>query len=139
MSDNSPGPLKEVDPGTKSGATATNTTTTSHTTTRAEGFLQSISLPARQCHGDTVVGLRRRRAASQRLVPLADGVQDPWQPYRPERLSDVQIQAAVDAAEHLIAQNLPPLFDDATLKAMWKAGHRDLAEHLHAAAGGLVA
>jgi hypothetical protein len=76
--------------------------------------------------------LGRRRYAAARSVPLEDGNRDPWRPWRPERLSDKQVQAAVDAALHLLAADLPPQFDRVTLEAMWRAGHRDIAEQLHA-------
>jgi hypothetical protein len=84
----------------------------------------------RRCSSATPLG--RRRYAAARSVPLADGHRDPWRPWRPERLSDKQVQAAVDAALHLLAADLPPLFDRVTLEAMWRAGYRDLAEQLHA-------
>jgi hypothetical protein len=68
-------------------------------------------------HAGYVAGLRRCR------------------PYRPERLSEVQVQAAVDAAEHLLELGYPPLFDFATLQAMWTAGHWKLIEELQLLTG----
>jgi hypothetical protein len=63
-------------------------------------------------------------------------VRDPWQQWRPERLSDVQIEAAVAAAHHLLSQDLPPMFDVDTLRAMWRAGRRELAEAVHRTSAG---
>lgn len=70
---------------------------------------------------------RDRRAASWRLPPLDCGVRDPWQPWRPEKLSDKQVAGAVDAAGHLLDLGYPPLFDVDILRAMWRAGHHQLA------------
>lgn len=75
-------------------------------------------------------GLHRRRHAAARCVPLDDGHRDPWRPWRPEQHSAKQIEGAVDAAYHLLGADLLPLFDVETLRGMWKAGHRDLAEEL---------
>jgi hypothetical protein len=95
----------------------------------------SVSAQPRQCAADTVAGLHRRRRAEQRCEPLHGGLRDPWQPYRPERLSAVQVQAAVDAAEHLLELGYPPLFDFPTLQAMWTAGHWKLVEELQLLTG----
>jgi hypothetical protein len=80
--------------------------------------------------------LRRRRLAAYRCEPLPHSRRrDPWGAlWRPERLSAVQIDAAVDAAAHLVASGLSPRFDDATLRSMWKAGHRRLVDKLREAA-----
>ena len=45
-------------------------------------------------------------------------------------MSEAQVQGAVAAAQHLLAEDMVPLFDHATLRAMWKAGHREIAERL---------
>ena len=60
--------------------------------------------PTRQCGATPLL----RRRAADRCVPLGEtgNIRDPWQPWRPERLSQVQVQAAVDAARHLAAQDL---------------------------------
>ena len=94
----------------------------------------------RQCSPDPWPW-RRRRAASWRLPPLADGAADPWRPWRPERVSPVQVQGAVDAARHLLAEGLPPIFDADTVTAIWRRGGDDraLAEELHALTGRVVA
>jgi hypothetical protein len=81
----------------------------------------------RQCTSDA---LRRRRAASQRLTPLVCGHSDPWRPWGPKQLSDKQAEGAAQAAEHLLAVGLVPLFDAVTLRAMWRAGNANLAHAL---------
>lgn len=86
---------------------------------------------SRQCHADTVpVQWRRRRQASYRCEPLADGHRDPWRSWRPNQLSDKQIDGAVDAARHLRDAGVEPLFDLPMLRAMWKAGHHQLVDTL---------
>ena len=84
----------------------------------------------RRCAGDTVAGLHRRRNASHRLIRLDCGCADP--PCRCTRppLSDKQIQAAVDAAHHLLDRNLTPIFDRPTLHAMRRGGHHQLVDEL---------
>ena len=74
----------------------------------------------------------RRRLASDRCAPLGDtgNVRDPWQPWRPEELSQKQIEAAAEAAEHLLALDLLPIFDLDMLRAMWRAGFRRLVDTL---------
>jgi hypothetical protein len=77
--------------------------------------------------------LGRRRFAADRCQPIGDtGVRDPWRPWRPERLSDVQVQGAADAARHLLANDLLPVFDNNTLRALWRAGHSELVEQVPA-------
>lgn len=56
-------------------------------------------------------------------------IRDPWKPW-PGQLSDKQIEGAAAAAGHLAAAGLPPLFDVDTLRALWRAGHRGLADSL---------
>ncbi len=78
--------------------------------------------------------LKRRREASFRLVPLDCGCRrrDPWRPCRctEGQPSDKQIEAVVDAAAHLRALGLAPIFGKDILRALWRAGHRDLAADL---------
>jgi hypothetical protein len=95
----------------------------------------TLSAQPRQCATDTVAGLHRRRRAEQRCEPLHGGLRDPWQPYRPKRLSEVQVQGAAAAAEHLLELGYPPLFDFPTLQAMWTAGHWELVEQLQLLTG----
>lgn len=98
-----PGPQPETGPLQKSGITK-------------PANCDQPNAQSRLCRADTVgVQLRRRRQASYRREPLADGHRDPCQPWRPERLSDKQLEAAVFAAEHLLAVDLPTLFDLDTL------------------------
>jgi hypothetical protein len=83
--------------------------------------------------------LHRRREASWRLPVLACGCSDPW----PCRCSDPppsakMLDAATDAAGHLLACGLEPLFDVDTLRRLWRRGgsDRQLAERLHRRCGG---
>lgn len=104
-------------------------------TARQSGYLHS-SVGPRQCAGDTVgVALRRRRRASLRMPPLGESgdIRDPHRRWRPEKLSEKQLDAAVAAAEHLTEAGLSPVFDVDTLRAMWRAGRRQLAENLRGA------
>jgi hypothetical protein len=84
-------------------------------------------LDARQSNLHT--SLHRRRVASRRLVPLACGCADPWicrctDPPLSERMVD----AGVGAAAHLLAADLPPMFDPPTLRAMWRQGHQQVVQ-----------
>jgi hypothetical protein len=45
-------------------------------------------------------------------------------------LSDQQIVGAVAAAQHLLARDLPPVFDTGTLRGMWRAGHHRLVDRV---------
>ncbi len=103
-----PGPTPETGPNHKALADTTNTRNLTATARR---------LPLRRC-------------ASWRLIPLGCGCADPW-PCRCSRppLSDKQVDAVVQAAEHLFDAGYPPIFDVPTLRALWR-GHRELAEEL---------
>lgn len=72
--------------------------------------------------------LTRRRHAAQRSEPLDCGCSDPWicRCHDPE-LTDRQIEAAINAAEYLLAHKLPPLLTIPVRRALWRAGRRDLA------------
>jgi hypothetical protein len=87
--------------------------------------------PARQ--------LSRRRMASYRCEPLPSGHRDTFQPWRPEVLSDKQIEAAGIAARHLLHVGVVPRFDVVTLRQLWRRGDRAIAELLHDLTGGEVA
>ena len=91
----------------------------------------SLNAPSRQCHADTLAGLRRRRKASQRLERLDCGCVD-VSPHRCTRppLSDKQVAAAAAAAHHLRDVNLTPVFDPPTLQALWRSGRRQLVDEL---------
>jgi hypothetical protein len=87
--------------------------------------------------------LRRRAEAARHLRPLACGCRDPldcncWPPLtdRPPP-TERMVDGAVNAAKHLRAANLPPLFDLPTLRAMHKRGgdDRQLAQELFELAG----
>jgi hypothetical protein len=108
--------------------------------TTAPRYIRKTNPPRRQC-GPDPRPWRRRREASWRMVPLADGAADPWRPWRPERVTPTQVQGAVDAAKHLLAEGLPPIFDRDTVSAMWRRGgaDRQLAQELYELAGGVVA
>ena len=100
----------------------------------------SIAQP-RQCAFDTVAGLRRRRAASQRVPPLDCGCPDPW-PCRCSRppLSERMIDAGRDAALHILDAGKVPLLEIEVLQALWRRGGADrvLAELLNEASGGEI-
>lgn len=70
----------------------------------------------------TLAGCKRRRAASPRMQPLPSGHRDPWQPWSPERLSDVQLDAYATAAEHLLNLNLPPAPNIGAMRRLWRRG-----------------
>jgi hypothetical protein len=50
------------------------------------------------------------------------------------RLSEKQLDAAINAAEHLLAIGLPPLFSVDTIRALWRRD-RELSESLAKLAG----
>ena len=127
------GPPNEVGP--REIPEGTDTTTPATTTTEAPGYLHSKHT-GQQCGGDTVgAQLRRRRLASYRCEPLASGHRDPWQPWRPEWLSDKQLEGVAAAAVHLLDRDLLPLFDVSTLRQLWRLD-RQLAWQLYELAGG---
>ncbi|WP_235629683.1 hypothetical protein [Mycobacterium lehmannii] len=76
---------------------------------------------------------RRRRAAEYRSPRLNCGHRDPWLcdcntgPF----LSDVRADAAIAAAETLLALGTPGIFDADRCRAMWRRGRRDLAASSH--------
>ena len=120
-----PGPHPETGPIQKSGIT------------KPTNQVHDITPPTRQCHADTVpVQLRRRHAASYRCQPLGESsnIRDPWVSWRPEKLSEKEIDGAAAAAAHLLACGYPPVFDLPTLRAMWKAGHHQLVNDLRGGA-----
>src|SRR4051812_44922347 len=92
-------PNKEVGPRDTT-PEGTDTIITTPATTTATSTVQ-CSGTQRQCSTDTRTWWRRRRAAD-RCEPNASGVRDPWQPWRPEKLSEKQIDAAAAAAAHLL-------------------------------------
>jgi hypothetical protein len=122
-------PRNEVGPRDTTPEGTDNLITTRATTTATSTM--SLSGAGTRCGADTIpVQLRRRRHATGRCEPLASGHRDSWQPWRSEKLSDRQIDGAVDAAQHLRDAGLEPMFDLDTLRAMWKAGHHQLVDDL---------
>jgi hypothetical protein len=83
--------------------------------------------------------LRRRRHAAADCFPLRCGCRDPW-PCRHNHLppSERMVDAAALAASHLTEAGLAPVFDQATLRALWRRGGDDrrLAQRLYDLAGG---
>jgi hypothetical protein len=80
---------------------------------------------------DSVSGqLRRRRQASQRIPRMACGRADPLTCLCDEDkpLSPSYIRGADRATRHLLDCGLLPAFSPATMRAMWRAGHRQLVE-----------
>jgi hypothetical protein len=49
-------------------------------------------------------------------------------------ISGRMVHAAAMAAHHLLDAGYPPIFDVATLRAMWRAGHHQLVDQLRAIA-----
>jgi hypothetical protein len=83
--------------------------------------------------------LRRRRLASQRMVPLDCGCRDPW-PCRctDPPLTERMVDGWRDAALHVLPTGHIPLLPLEARQALWRRGGRDraLAELLHDACGG---
>jgi hypothetical protein len=84
---------------------------------------------ARPRHGDGLAAMHRRR-----LPPLgACGcIRDPLTDRHRcgAQISDKQLQAAVEAAEHLLDRDLTPIFDADTLRELWRRGHHQLVDEL---------
>ena len=75
----------------------------------------------------------RRAAAGPRGDPLSPAeVADchPRQPRRETQPSPKMVDAGAAAAEHLLEHGLVPVFDVATLRLMWKAGHHRLVDRV---------
>ncbi len=101
---------------------------------------EAKSITHRQCGAaDTVAGLHRRRRASWRTLRFDCGCVDLWVCRCEPSLSDRQVAGAVAAAHHLRELDLPPIFNMATRRALFKAGHRQLVAELHRRAGGEAA
>jgi hypothetical protein len=93
--------------------------------------------------GDELLGQLRRRHEAAKRIPGGD----PCSPAeralgrtREHRWPDhsaltVNTDAAVDAVEHLLAHHLLPIVDTDTCRALWRAGHRELAVDLARLAG----
>ncbi len=75
----------------------------------------------------------RRRQESRRLPPIGTCgcVRDPLTDrHRCGEVSDKLVQGAVDAAHHILDAGYPPIFDAATLRALWKSGNQRLVDEL---------
>jgi hypothetical protein len=109
-----PGPTPETGPIQKS---ADNTTTTD------EPII---------CHGG-VAEWRRRRRASERLMPLCRCGPDPWlcrcRPTDPP-LSDHQVDGWRSAAIDIIEDGHMPIVPAEVVRRLWKRGDRALAQRL---------
>jgi hypothetical protein len=99
-------------------------TTSHHHATSSLDSTAAAGRP-RQCEP-----LWRRRRAADECRPLASGHRDPWRPWRPEKLSEKQVDAAAAAAEYLLDAGMAPRFDIDTLRQLWRAGHADLVDEL---------
>ena len=86
---------------------------------------------------DIVAMWRRRRQASWRLEPLeCCSCADPWPCRCHERAPSAKmIDAGADAAEHLLAAGLTPMFDIDTQRQLWRGGHHRLVHRLRSAYG----
>jgi hypothetical protein len=74
-----------------------------------------------------------RRESALRSTPLGvcACVRDPdHDRHRCDALSDQQIVGAVAAAHHLLARDLPPIFDRSTLVELWRNGHHRLVDRV---------
>lgn len=68
-------------------------------------------------------GLDRRSAAAHRIPPLACGCADPWVCRCHEAdPSERMVDAAADAAHHLLDLGLFPVLDLDTQRALWRRG-----------------
>lgn len=80
----------------------------------------------------TTAGLRY--AAARRLPPLAPcGCRrDPLTDRHrcDDEISDRQLQAAVQAAHHILGAGYLPIFDLPTLRELWRGGHHQLVDEL---------
>lgn len=95
-----------------------------------------------QAPQDWLSRMKRRRGATHRLPPLDCGCRDPW-PCRCTEppLTEQRIDAAREAALHILANGQVPLLQIEELRALYRRGGNDraLAEELHRLAGGVIA
>lgn len=82
---------------------------------------------------------QRRREAARHLRPLncPGRCHDPLLDCiceEPPPITEQMVAAAVAAAQHLRDENLPPIFDTETLRAMWRSGHHQLVDELRGTA-----
>jgi hypothetical protein len=84
--------------------------------------------------------LGRRRAAAADCKPLRCGHRDPLtcvarRCHEPPP-SHKMLDAAAQAAAHLLTLGLPPILDRDLVRGMWRHGHHRLAQHCYSLAGG---
>lgn len=140
MTQNRNGPLKEDGPGHHTGPHQPSPTSHQPSDQRPHSTGSMQDGGALRC--ESVAQLRRRRHAANRSVPLDCGCRDPWGHRCTEPpLSDKRIDAARDAAEHLLEAGLVPLLEIEVLQALWRRGGDDraFAQRLDNLTGGLVA
>jgi hypothetical protein len=74
-----------------------------------------------------------RRESALRSTPLGPCgcIRDPdHDRHRCAGISPKMVDAAAEAARHLLAVDLVPVFDLPTLRAMWRSGYADLVDEL---------
>jgi hypothetical protein len=83
------------------------------------------------------VGAAKRIPGGDPLTPAERALGRSREHPRPDRppLTPKQLDAAVDAVDHLLAHDLLPLLDAEICRALWRAGHRELAAELARVAG----
>ncbi len=70
---------------------------------------------------------RRRREAARRLPPLDCGCRDPWTcRHHDGPLSERQLDAYADAAEHLLTVGVTPAPNLPAMRRMWRRGGDEL-------------
>jgi hypothetical protein len=117
-------------------------TTDNHSNTQRVYLRRCVAHPRRAIAQDTLSQMKRRRAASQRLMPLDCGCSDSWTckcTWPP--LSENQIEAGRSAALHILSNTeAAPLVEFEILRALYRRGGADraLAEYLHELAGGEI-
>ncbi|TMS51021.1 hypothetical protein E0T84_21485 [Mycobacterium sp. DBP42] len=75
-----------------------------------------------------MAGLRRRRAATQRLTALGCGHVDPWTcecHNDSDNATDQYIDGYRDAAQHLMVQGLTPAPNLPAMRGLWRRGGAD--------------
>jgi hypothetical protein len=123
-------PEKGVSPSASQGARANQQVSRDTTTTANDDNRSGARQPF-----DVLAGNARRLGASRRMVPMppCSCVRDPGcDRHRCDgAVSDHQAEAAVAAVAHLDELGTPGLLDERTCRAMWRIGHRALAEAVH--------
>lgn len=84
-----------------------------------------ITASGRWCPADTVTCAWRRRRASHRLPVLDCGHSDPWRSWRPEHVSDLQVDGYRAAVQHLRAHGLLAAPNIPAMQELWRLGGED--------------